>query len=400
MMDEPSAIGLVSPIRAWPSVLGWSCFLGCSWTWVIGLFLPILLVRDYGFWGWVVFAVPNVLGAAAMGFVLWSPESSRKVCERHESACLRFSDITVAYHVFVVGWLFNIDSMIAIAAVMLVMWLVLWRRPEFILPAAVLVTVISLIAFCYFLDAGGWSASVFSASGEPRLSRVDLLLFIPASLTGFLLCPYLDLTFHRARQSLRPQAGKVAFALGFGVVFLVVIIFSLAYASTLSLTEGGISINDTNWINLVVVHMIVQIAFTLSMHVHEVTERRGHAGLHRTFSYMICGGALAWWALNDVSITTYSIRIGEVIYRMFLLCYGLAFPAYVWLCMIPYRHRPTRKYRMLIFTATIVIAMPLGFYYFVAMYSWLILVVLAILGLARVVLELVGKVKTSDKVDL
>ena len=29
-------------------VLAWACFLGCSWTWVIGMLLPILLVRDFG----------------------------------------------------------------------------------------------------------------------------------------------------------------------------------------------------------------------------------------------------------------------------------------------------------------------------------------------------------------
>ena len=44
----------------------WALFLGVSWTWVIGMFLPVLLVRDYGMLGWIVFAVPNVVGAAAM----------------------------------------------------------------------------------------------------------------------------------------------------------------------------------------------------------------------------------------------------------------------------------------------------------------------------------------------
>src|SRR4051812_22981962 len=42
----------------------WAIFLGVSWTWVIGMFLPVLLVRDYGLLGWVVFAIPNVIGAA------------------------------------------------------------------------------------------------------------------------------------------------------------------------------------------------------------------------------------------------------------------------------------------------------------------------------------------------
>ncbi|HTL30770.1 MAG TPA: hypothetical protein VL282_16180, partial [Tepidisphaeraceae bacterium] len=36
--------------------IGWAIYLGMSWTWCIGMFLPVLLVRDYGFWGWLVFA--------------------------------------------------------------------------------------------------------------------------------------------------------------------------------------------------------------------------------------------------------------------------------------------------------------------------------------------------------
>ena len=40
----------------------WAFFLACSWTWCVGMFLPVLLVRNWGIWGWVVFAVPNVIG--------------------------------------------------------------------------------------------------------------------------------------------------------------------------------------------------------------------------------------------------------------------------------------------------------------------------------------------------
>ena len=85
--------------------LVWAAFLGCSWTWCIGMFLPVLLVRDYGVWGWVVFAVPNVLGAAAMGWVLSDPARSSQLVERHRAACVCFSLITIVFHVFFVRWL-------------------------------------------------------------------------------------------------------------------------------------------------------------------------------------------------------------------------------------------------------------------------------------------------------
>ena len=90
----------------WRSALAWGCYLGSSWTWVIALFFPIMLLRDYGLWGWVAFAVPNVFGAAAMGTVL-TAQSSRHLVAQHRDLCLRFSEVTIALHAFVLGWLYT-----------------------------------------------------------------------------------------------------------------------------------------------------------------------------------------------------------------------------------------------------------------------------------------------------
>src|SRR6187397_1723561 len=86
------------------TMLAWAAFLACSWTWCIGMFLPVLLVRDYGGWGWIVFAVPNVIGAAAMGWILRSGEISRRIVENHRVACLSFSAVTILFHVLFTGW--------------------------------------------------------------------------------------------------------------------------------------------------------------------------------------------------------------------------------------------------------------------------------------------------------
>ena len=51
------------------TTLGWSCYLGSSWTWVIGMVWPVIIVRDYGVWGWAAFAVPNVLGVTATWYL-------------------------------------------------------------------------------------------------------------------------------------------------------------------------------------------------------------------------------------------------------------------------------------------------------------------------------------------
>src|SRR4029079_12427203 len=89
---------------AWLGVLGWAAYLACSWTWCIGMFLPVLLVRDYGIWGVVVFAVPHVVGAGAIGRVLRSRASAARVLASHKKACVAFSIVTVLFQAFFYGW--------------------------------------------------------------------------------------------------------------------------------------------------------------------------------------------------------------------------------------------------------------------------------------------------------
>ncbi|MEO6436421.1 MAG: hypothetical protein ABIP55_11780, partial [Tepidisphaeraceae bacterium] len=101
--SSPSSI-LHSP-SSFLSPIAWAIFLATSWTWCIGMFLPVLLVRDYGIWGWVVFAIPNVLGAAAMGWTVRDAEASRTLVAAHQTACSWFSLVTLAFHVFFVIWL-------------------------------------------------------------------------------------------------------------------------------------------------------------------------------------------------------------------------------------------------------------------------------------------------------
>ncbi|MDB5325177.1 MAG: hypothetical protein JWM57_746, partial [Phycisphaerales bacterium] len=83
----------------------WAAYLGASWTWCIGMFLPVLLIRDYGPWAWVIFALPNVIGAGAMGWVMRSREMSHDYTIRHASACRLFSFVTIAFQLFFALWM-------------------------------------------------------------------------------------------------------------------------------------------------------------------------------------------------------------------------------------------------------------------------------------------------------
>src|SRR5437016_4359730 len=84
----------------------WAIYLAMSWTWCIGIFLPVLLVRDFGIWGWIVFAIPNVLGAAAVGWIYRSAEQSRQTLEAHATAITAFSLVTASFQIFFAMWAF------------------------------------------------------------------------------------------------------------------------------------------------------------------------------------------------------------------------------------------------------------------------------------------------------
>ena len=81
----------------------WAVFLGMSWTWCIGMFLPVLLARDLGIAGWLAFALPNVVGAAAMGFTFRRRTQSRRMVLAHVRWMRLFSWVTIAFHIFFVS---------------------------------------------------------------------------------------------------------------------------------------------------------------------------------------------------------------------------------------------------------------------------------------------------------
>lgn len=374
----------------WAAV-AWGSFLASSWTWIIGMLLPTILLRDFGYWGWVIFAVPNVLGAAAMGWVVSRPAQSAALVERHAGAMLRFSEITIAYHVFVVGWMFTrvlgFYALIAAAAVALVVFAVAQRRSG-ALGAAGVATVVSLALLAWWAVTKG-----AAALPEARLTTGDLLVMAPASAAGFLFCPYVDLTFHRARQATTPGTGRAAFAIGFGVLFLAMIVFSLMYGPLLTPYFGAETFPEVSaalpvavvWV--LGVHLAMQAGLTTGLHAVEVVRRRGHAGLHRMMMVGIAAGALAWWAVSEPTRVAYGISLGEGVYRFFLLAYGLGFPAYVLLCMLPTRREVAWRRKLSVLVVTLLVTLPMGYLGFVAGEAWWLPIALVVVVVARLSLD-------------
>lgn len=301
------------------------------------MFLPVLLVRDMGIWGWIVFAIPNVVGAAAMGWVLARPDQSRRMVQDHRAACAAFSAVTIAFHVFFLLWfvprLVGLPAAAIAFALVTIYLLATVSRGGVDLPVAAIVWALSLAMFGLFMSRRG-----LAAFPTPSHVTTGAAWLAPICIFGFLLCPYLDLTFHRARQALGPAESRAAFGLGFGVCFFSMIVFSLCYATTLSPLLGA------DWRDhlrpalgaIIAAHMIVQAAFTLSAHTRSFVI--AGAGRGAVLVLLILAQVALFLGLGANLLPRYhGLDAGEVIYRLFMSFYGLIFPAYVWLCIVPGR---------------------------------------------------------------
>jgi hypothetical protein len=298
--------------------LAWSAFLGCSWTWCIGMFLPVLLVRDFGIAGFLTFAVPNVVGAAAMGRVLPDAQSSRLFVGRHRAACAAFSAVTIVFHFFFIAWMVQRQIMPAIAIPLIA-----------VLVAVMLLTVASgrgAVATAWIVLVASVGVFVIAVTHAPdvtagihftgALPSINLLGLAPVCIFGFLLCPYLDLTFHRARQSTSPRQGVVAFFTGFGGCFVAMILFTLWYSR---LANEPPSVMNIFVMHLIGLHMAVQSAFTIAAHLRSVGNEWSPVTRDGLIAGLLPAGLLMFAGERETT------------YRVFLAFYGLLFPAYLWI---------------------------------------------------------------------
>jgi hypothetical protein len=326
------------------------------------MFLPVLLVRDYGVAGWFVFAIPNIVGAAAMGWVLKTQAASRHMVERHKAACRWFSVVTILFHVYFVGAILARFVPLPLALSPIVLAGILWRyatsdrRTLRVAGAIYLLSLLAFLVTATYLGVPDWRP----VHWVPAFSSRGVAWLAPVCLLGFLTCPYLDLTFHRARQSVSHDGARVAFGVGFGIFFLLMILFTLWYAPSLwAALKSPPGRGVVLW--LVAIHMVVQTAFTVAAHLRELlppvssASGRSRAQVLLTLGSMLAlATALAWLGPHDRDF-----RFAEAGYLLFLAAYGLLFPAY--LCLTP----GGRALNILAFTMVVVLAAPgyaLGFF--------------------------------------
>ena len=363
--------------------LFWAFFLACSWTWCIGMFLPVLLVRNWGIWGWMVFAVPNVIGAAAMGFVIRSRQSSEDILIKHRTAIGLFSLITIAFHIYFIYWFVGERLMgpwlllIPVAAFFL-MWGAGRQSPQTDPVMAAIVWVLSMAAFAVFAWQTGWKLELPAA----RWPTHEALWLAPLCLFGFVLCPYLDATFHRARMASGDRSGLV-FSLGFGVFFLCMILFTLWYTKPIAaaIDPGNSAAIPRAIVLLIGCHMSIQSAFTVAIHVRELERMRMAMNFRiGALAVLFAAVLVAAGASKSDLRSRLGVDGGEAGYWLFMGFYTALAPTYVWLFMIS--RKPLRR-PMSVLAIITALSIPLLWIAFIHRQMYLLAPAVAILIASR-----------------
>jgi hypothetical protein len=333
---------------------GWAVYLAMSWTWCIGMFLPVLLMRELGLTGVIFFAVPNIVGAAAMGWIIRGADESRRMIEENRASFVWFSLITIAYHAFFAAWmirrLIGPSAGPAMAAVFFCFWMILqWKKGgNFLAPMMALLISIAVIGW------GVWRKDLPYLAhpvGGMRLDPIDNFWLAPVWVFGFLCCPFLDMTFHAARQALSRAEARAAFAIGFGILFAFMLAITVGYSGWFIAFDPA---RNPQVAMILAVHLMVQSCLTVALHVRQISpeNRRPSFGHFLVFGVvLLIAVGLGVWEPDQFSYN--GIGMGELIYRVFLGFYGLVFPAIVWLRIVP----PRRS--MLRVVMAIVVAAPL-----------------------------------------
>ena len=377
-------------------VFNWAMFLGMSWTWCIGLFLPVLLIRDYNTIAWIIFAVTNVVGATTMGWVL-SKSASRSIVDKHRGALRVFSIVTISFQLFFLVFvrsqvLRGGNDVVYVAILALALFIILLSTNRLATTGAICVFIASVVIGLRWLSMPTVRETLHTLHRDmlsPSAMDAPIRAWGPGlaavCLFGFGLCPYLDITFHRARQNLSDRESRFAFTTGFGVFFFAMICLSLCYSMAIIFFWGA-SVRAFGEESVFLLRLLwaIQLPYTIAVHLRDPIWRG------REVRWMASASALLFLATIVAMALLASLypQSGELIYRCFISFYGLVTPAYVWLCLLPDRGRRSPSKRALTITfATIAIAYPFYWLAFIDGRMSDVLIGVALVLLARLLVR-------------
>ena len=232
--------------------------------------------------------------------------------------------------------------------------LVMSRIPDRVLP--VMTFVVYALSLTTFMALFGKTGVNFDFVTDGR----GLIFVAPVIIFGFALCPYLDLTFHRALQR---SASRASFAVFGGTFALMILITCMLW------TRTGLS-TTLQW--AILAHVGAQALTTIALHFRELWRQTAISCPKRKVA--LTALPLGVGLLYLLITTAFDLRdAGGDTYLRFLGCYGLVFPLYVWVFMTAFGVRMSRP-NLLRFIAAVALCAPLyelGFVH--EQYAWLLI---------------------------
>jgi hypothetical protein len=315
--------------------VGWGLYLASSWTWCIGMFLPILLIRWWGWPGFLAFAVPNVLGCTLFGYVL-TPQTSRAFVVRFRVWIAIFGAATIAYQTCFLLKAGVTSALLAALPVTLALLLAARRATERSDRTMMMVGAAAWLLSCLlFVRFGTGALANLPTTGS--LPPVSLAWAAPFMAFGFLLCPYLDPTFHVALQR---SPSRHCFAV-FAAAFTVMLLFTAAFSDAgLGPTPApgallwGKPVFEWQW-GLQAAFTVVAVAAAMRS-LEPVSSLGGTRALLPGMILMACL-TLGWQFLSESMLPPMAAALrpasgpvpGEATYLRWLGLYGVLFPAMV-----------------------------------------------------------------------
>ncbi len=277
-----------------------------------------------------------------MGWILKSRNDSVRFVEKHPTAIWWFSAITLAFHLFWILWVSNFirvafqiptAHLTAVGGIVVAFILIsdqAIRRGRIPQLAAALLALSLSVLIATFCTPDVNEANTTLIDSAPK--TLAPLWMLPVMLFGFLLCPYLDITFHHARQQLDTKNnGRLGFTLGFIGFFAPMILLTTRYAGVIvGALDGTPFVPTANpWLAAgLLTHILCQWIFTVRVHLDRIrTLPNAQTKQPILLGIMMLAGVMGHLATQLPSHA--GLTGGEILYRIFMSAYGLAFPAYI-----------------------------------------------------------------------
>ena len=361
--------------------IGWGLFCTSSWTWCIGMWLPVIVIERWGWPGFWAFAISNILGCTLMGYVVGSRSRSEQLVKDHRGPMRWFSVFTIAFQLFWVsavfgymGWFFGLPhgtAMILAPLGVLLLGGVMSRMPM----AGWLL--FALLAYLFtigiFTTIGTGSLEHISMTGQRP--QIQLWGTIPIIFIGFMLSPYLDLTFHRAR---RETPSSHSFAVFGGSFFIVLLLVAACYG--IMNPDSDTPAPTTAIVILISLLWLAQVTFTIGAHLRELKatndpspQRWGSTARLMCIAVLVM--PMTWLAMRMHGAATNDWHwILEDHYLRFLGFYGLLVPTWVLAFMGPRRPATRSMGACIALAIATAIALPMAEHGMIKIASWWILI--------------------------